>query len=76
MSTVSIHFDEVSDTVETILYYRYYGCIDLLFKVTIPPLSGVKRKYSLQNSSEVNRAEHTEPIVEPIAKPDVLHVDA
>lgn len=46
-----------------------------LFKDTMPPLSGVTRKNVLQKSSDVNKLEHTEPNIEPIANPVVLDVD-
>jgi len=44
--------------------------------VTIPLVSGVVRTYLLQKSLDVKRVDHTEPIIEPIAKPVVLHMDA
>lgn len=49
---------------------------DSRFMVTIPSESGVTRKYLLQKSLDVNRVNPTEPIIEPIARPDVLHMDA
>jgi len=49
---------------------------DLRSMVTIPSVSGLARTYLLQKSLDVNRVNQTEPIIEPIAKPVVLHMDA
>lgn len=56
--------------------YLLYHFTHLLFKVIIPPVLGTPLRYLLQNFSDVNRVEDTELIIEPIAKPEVLHVDA
>lgn len=58
-----------------------FSAIDCCFKdsrsmVTNPSVPGLARKYLLQKSVDVNRVNHTEPIIEPIARPVVLHMDA